>query len=64
MKTCSCGTALAVQVSTPGIWQALCPRCFDHADDASPKDRVWGYGASAEAAIESWEESHALAHDT
>ena len=66
MKLCGCGRELAVTDDGCGVclWQCLCPNCYDPSEGSTARDRVSGYGGTAEAAIEAWEESYALAHDT
>ena len=58
---CSCGAY--VQVSqTAGwdchSWRARCSACYDPTDGAGDRAMLIGFGATAAAALLSWEEQH------
>jgi len=64
---CPCGNCVTVDVhDAPGGaygWMALCRDCYGPVIDSGPRERVYGTGATPEAALVDWQERVELAWD-
>lgn len=63
---CSCGSAVFVS-ETEGpadkAWQAVCHDCYDGTEDSGDRAHVRGFGATVDAALWEWQDSHDAAHE-
>lgn len=59
---CGCGSPVSISL-TSGGWQAICYNCYDGTEDAGETAHVRGFGATPDAALWDWQESHDDAWD-
>jgi hypothetical protein len=63
---CSCGSPVFVsETGGPAdkAWQAVCHDCYDGTEDAGEHAHVHGFGATVDAALWAWQDSHDDAHE-